>query len=79
MCFYSDLTVKLDNGEIIKAHKFVLAARSDTWGVKDLSQVSEMFLSGKPCIINSVFKFKLKYNQRLSTFWKFNIVFLYWI
>ncbi|KAK2174571.1 hypothetical protein NP493_794g01007 [Ridgeia piscesae] len=42
---YSDLTVKLDDGTIIKAHKFVLAARSDTWGVKDLSHVSELFLS----------------------------------
>jgi len=39
--------VKLDDGTIIKAHKFVLAARSDTWGVKDLSHVSELFLSGE--------------------------------
>ncbi|XP_077996108.1 rabankyrin-5-like isoform X2 [Glandiceps talaboti] len=38
---YSDLTVKLE-GHDIKAHKFVLAARSDTWGVPDLASVQSL-------------------------------------
>ena len=31
----------------MKAHRFVLAARSDNWGVKDLSQVSVLDMTGK--------------------------------
>ncbi|XP_064648552.1 rabankyrin-5-like isoform X2 [Lineus longissimus] len=44
---YSDLHVQLD-GQSIKAHRFVLAARSVFWGVTDLSKVSELDLSGIP-------------------------------
>ena len=43
---YSDLTVALD-GTDIRCHRFVLAARSDSWGVKDLAQTSELDLRGQ--------------------------------
>ena len=43
---YSDLTVALD-GKNVMCHRFVLAARSDSWGVKDLAQTSELDLRGK--------------------------------
>ncbi|XP_064612506.1 rabankyrin-5-like [Liolophura sinensis] len=39
---YSDLIVRLDGGDQIQAHKFVLAARSDCWGVSNLEDVSEL-------------------------------------
>ena len=42
---FSDLVVELD-GHSIKAHKFVLAARSDTWGVPDLGVATNLDLSG---------------------------------
>ena len=42
---FSDLTVKLD-GKDVKCHRFVLAARSENWGVKDLAQASELDLRG---------------------------------
>ncbi|XP_074641653.1 rabankyrin-5-like [Tubulanus polymorphus] len=44
---YSDLNVVLD-GETILAHRFVLAARSDHWGVTDLATVSELDFTGIP-------------------------------
>ena len=37
--------MKLEGGEV-RAHRFVLAARSDNWGVADLSQCTEVDLSG---------------------------------
>lgn len=42
---YSDLTVKL-NGRTLKAHRFVLDARSKNWASFDLSQINELDLSG---------------------------------
>ena len=45
MFCYSDLTINLADGKL-KGHRFVLAARSDEWGVEDLSTVSELDLSG---------------------------------
>lgn len=46
--FFSDLKIKID-GKEIHGHRFVLAARSDRWGVSDLSQVAVLDLSGEPC------------------------------
>ena len=43
---YSDLTVALD-GTDIRCHRFVLAACSDSWGVKDLAQTYELDLRGQ--------------------------------
>ncbi|GFN77456.1 ankyrin repeat and fyve domain-containing protein 1 [Plakobranchus ocellatus] len=37
---YSDLVIQLEGHHDVKAHKFILSARSDTWGVPDLSAVS---------------------------------------
>lgn len=42
----SDLIIKI-NGKEIFGHRFVLAARSNHWGVDDLSQVAILDLSGK--------------------------------
>lgn len=44
---YSDLTIQLD-GQEIKAHRFVLAARSQYWGVADLQNVQLLDFSGIP-------------------------------
>ncbi|PIK51845.1 putative ankyrin repeat and FYVE domain-containing protein 1-like, partial [Apostichopus japonicus] len=44
---YSDLTIRLD-GQEIKAHRFVLAARSQYWGVTDLQDVQSLDFSGIP-------------------------------
>ncbi|EDO39873.1 predicted protein, partial [Nematostella vectensis] len=41
---YSDITVSF-GGQKIKAHKFVLAARSDHWCSRDLNEVTELELS----------------------------------
>ena len=38
---YSDLIIKL-NGHELKAHKFVLDARSKSWGVSSLAQINEL-------------------------------------
>lgn len=43
--FYSDLTIELD-GRTIRAHKFVLSARSNNWGVPDLADVDRLDLTG---------------------------------
>ena len=43
---YSDLIIKL-NGHELKAHKFVLDARSKNWGVASLAQISELDLTSK--------------------------------
>ncbi|KAL3858016.1 hypothetical protein ACJMK2_012632 [Sinanodonta woodiana] len=39
---YSDLQIELEGSKSIHAHRFVLAARSEHWGVPDLSQVSTL-------------------------------------
>ncbi|XP_038074756.1 rabankyrin-5-like isoform X2 [Patiria miniata] len=44
---YSDLVVYLD-GKEIKAHRFVLAARSTHWGVPNLSEVNTLDFTGIP-------------------------------
>ena len=44
--YFSDLVVKLDGAEV-QAHRFVLAARSDNWGVNDLGQCTHVDISGK--------------------------------
>ncbi|GFY63345.1 rabankyrin-5 [Trichonephila inaurata madagascariensis] len=44
---YSDLTVELD-GRTIRAHKFVLSARSNNWGVPDLACVDHLDLTDIP-------------------------------
>ncbi len=43
---YSDLKIKLDGHEL-KAHKFVLDARSKNWGISSLAQINELDLSCK--------------------------------
>ena len=57
----SDLLIKIHDKEIC-GHRFVLAARSDSWGVEDLSQTTVLDLSG--------FLFKL--------FWKCQLSFCYY-
>lgn len=42
---YSDLAIKLSNGTRLKAHKFVLDARSKNWNSINLSQANEIDLS----------------------------------
>ncbi|XP_062587167.1 rabankyrin-5-like isoform X2 [Saccostrea cucullata] len=42
---YSDLTISLEGSRNLRGHRFVLAARSDYWGVDDLSQVTTLDLS----------------------------------
>ena len=42
----SDLKIKLSNGTYLKAHKFVLDARSKNWNSQNLSTMSELDLSG---------------------------------
>ncbi|XP_052269001.1 rabankyrin-5-like isoform X3 [Dreissena polymorpha] len=42
---YSDLVVHLEGGHSIHGHRFVLAARSDCWGVEDLSKVAELHIT----------------------------------
>ncbi|XP_035691517.1 rabankyrin-5-like [Branchiostoma floridae] len=44
---YSDLVVHLDGREV-KAHKFVLATRSNSWGVNDLAEVNSLDFTGIP-------------------------------
>ncbi|KFM79601.1 Ankyrin repeat and FYVE domain-containing protein 1, partial [Stegodyphus mimosarum] len=44
---YSDLRVEL-NGRSIRAHKFVLSARSNNWGVPDLADVDYLDLTDIP-------------------------------
>lgn len=44
---YSDLTIKLKNSSI-KGHKFILSARSDTWGTQNLSATEVLDLSDIP-------------------------------
>lgn len=42
---YNDLKIKLADGQILKAHKFVLDARSKNWDSQDLSTISVLDLS----------------------------------
>ncbi|XP_052802681.1 rabankyrin-5-like isoform X2 [Mya arenaria] len=39
---YSDLVIHLEGGQSVHGHRFVLAARSDHWGVEDLARVTEL-------------------------------------
>ncbi len=41
------MKIKLSNGTYLKAHKFVLDARSKNWNSQNLSIISELDLSGK--------------------------------
>ena len=43
---FSDIVVKLSSRDI-RAHRFVLAARSNSWTDYDLSQSNELDLTGK--------------------------------
>lgn len=45
----SDLKVKVGD-KCISAHKFVLAARSDTWSLANLASTEELDLSGQPLL-----------------------------
>ena len=45
---YSDLLILLPDGQKLKAHKFVLDARSKNWNAQNLSQISELNLSDLP-------------------------------
>lgn len=45
--FISDLKIKVGDRHI-NAHKFVLAARSDSWSLANLSSTKELDLSGEP-------------------------------
>lgn len=45
--YFSDLTISLEGSRNLRGHRFVLAARSDYWGVEDLSQVTTLDLSGE--------------------------------
>ncbi|CAG2230838.1 ANKFY1 [Mytilus edulis] len=42
---YSDITIHLQGSQQIYGHRFVLAARSDYWGLPDLSSVKELDLT----------------------------------
>ena len=42
----SDLTIHLEGSNNLHGHRFVLAARSDYWGVDDLAKVSELDFAG---------------------------------
>ncbi|XP_033101064.1 rabankyrin-5-like isoform X2 [Anneissia japonica] len=44
---YSDLTIAVD-GKEVKAHRFVLGARSNNWGVADLADVQSLDFTGIP-------------------------------
>ncbi|MCF0239533.1 MAG: BTB/POZ domain-containing protein [Streptococcus gallolyticus] len=44
--FISDLQIKVGDRHI-SAHKFVLAARSDSWSLANLSSTEELDLSGE--------------------------------
>lgn len=50
---YSDMAIVLD-GTQIRAHKFVLAARSDSWGVPNLLDVDTLDFSGIPFNVGCV-------------------------
>ena len=43
---FSDLLILLEGSKQLHGHRFVLAARSDYWGVPDLAKVSTLDLSG---------------------------------
>lgn len=47
----SDLKIKVGDKHI-HAHKFVLAARSDTWSLANLASTEELDLSGQSLLSN---------------------------
>lgn len=54
ICFFpltSDLKIKVGD-KYISAHKFVLAARSDTWSLANLASTEELDLSGQSLLSN---------------------------
>jgi len=53
MLFYliSDLKIKVGDKQF-SAHKFVLAARSDTWSLANLASTDELDLSGQSSLSN---------------------------
>ena len=44
--YFSDILVQLD-GQVLKAHRFVLLARGDDWCDDDISTVTSLDFSGK--------------------------------
>ena len=44
---YSDLLIQLEGGHDVKAHKFILSARSHYWGVEDLTAVDHLDMTGR--------------------------------
>ncbi len=42
----SDLSIRLKSGAVLKAHKFVLDARSKNWNSHNLSTINELDLCG---------------------------------
>jgi hypothetical protein len=50
---YSDLRVALKDGQRLRAHKFVLDARSKNWDSQNLSSISELDLSGE-CVVDLI-------------------------
>uniref|UniRef100_T1J2P3 BTB domain-containing protein n=1 Tax=Strigamia maritima TaxID=126957 RepID=T1J2P3_STRMM len=50
---YSDMTVQLDGCQV-RAHRFVLAARSDMWGVSRLADVDNLDFTDIPYKVGSV-------------------------
>lgn len=48
----SDLKIKVKDKHI-RAHKFVLAARSDAWSLANLASTEELDLSGQSLLSNT--------------------------
>jgi hypothetical protein len=75
LCFSSDLTVELD-GKTIKAHRFVLAARSDHWGVKDLSDATSVDMKGE-VFLNLIKSCKVAVSTSLTVLLPIKYTFLF--
>jgi hypothetical protein len=56
--FVSDLKIKVGDRHI-SAHKFVLAARSDSWSLANLSSTEEIDLSGKSAYKTIMYHFEI--------------------
>lgn len=55
----SDLKIKIGDKRI-SAHKFVLAARSDTWSLANLASTEELDLSGQSVLDSMMLWLSLK-------------------